>query len=221
MDFKQYENKHKGKRCFILGCAPSILEEDLSLLDNEIVVVCNKALLLTENGLKNYDYFFCTDPKVYKQIKNESKIPNDCVRVYSSGVSKLGVKENHISIKKTGTKLGISKIGESFYNGWGGTGTVAFEATITSFFMGFSEIYMLGVDLHYDSHNTHFYPTTPNSRENKFKHRMNENIQTIRHNIELINNRLINHNVKWCNLSSGFQMKELMQTDSLKNIICQ
>ena len=37
MQFQQFQNKHKGQRCFILGCAPSLKKENLQLLKDEIV----------------------------------------------------------------------------------------------------------------------------------------------------------------------------------------
>ena len=42
MTFKKYANKHKGERCFIIGGAPSLATENLSLLENEKIFISIK-----------------------------------------------------------------------------------------------------------------------------------------------------------------------------------
>ena len=44
MQFQQFQNKHKGQRCFILGCAPSLKKENLQLLKDEIVLILKEWL---------------------------------------------------------------------------------------------------------------------------------------------------------------------------------
>ena len=68
MQYFKFKDKHLGERCFILGNAPSLKKENLSLLKNEIVFVCNKGYNAVDIGLPKYDYYVCTDTKnVYSE----------------------------------------------------------------------------------------------------------------------------------------------------------
>ena len=45
-----------------------------------------------------------------------------------------------------------------YYDGWGKAVTVVVDTALIAFFLGFKEIYFLGVDLYYkDNNKTHFY----------------------------------------------------------------
>ena len=61
LDWKPYMNKHKDQRCFILGNAPSLLDEDLSLLKNEKVFITNRGYKAKEFGLDHFDYQVIVD----------------------------------------------------------------------------------------------------------------------------------------------------------------
>ena len=43
---KQIENIYEGKRCFIMGNGPSLLKNNLSLLNNEITIASNAQYLI-------------------------------------------------------------------------------------------------------------------------------------------------------------------------------
>ena len=226
LDFAPLANKHKNERCFIIGGGPSLRNEDLSLLDNEIVLACNKAFLATSLlNLSHYDYYFLTDPRVRTDIikYNKKDFYNISVpRIYSYAIIKqkpIDVKEEFIMISKNyKVKFGDGKFPQNFSDGWGITGSVVFEACVVAYFMGFKEIYLLGVDMNYDNPNdTHFYKMGP--REEKFKHDMIENWHNVTKTVDKLLIHFNNNDVKFINLSKGFVKKDLMPTDTLENIL--
>ena len=107
MQFEQFKNKHLGQRCFILGCAPSLKNENLQLLKDEIVIICNKGFLAVEQlNLPKFDYFFCADGVVYKELYKKYKQELDKISVpkfYASKVaevSKINIQEDYVCFKK-------------------------------------------------------------------------------------------------------------------------
>ena len=106
MEFDKFENKHIGERCFILGCAPSLRDEDLSLLKDETVFICNRAYKSIEMlGLPSYDYYVLTDPTVYLDIGRDKEFSSIATpRFYSDGVGNCirqgGCKADFVEQKK-------------------------------------------------------------------------------------------------------------------------
>jgi hypothetical protein len=225
MDFSLFENKHQGERCFILGNAPSLKEEDLSLLKNETIFICNKGYLITKMlNLYRYDYYFCTDQHVYIDNHENIKKLVKCPKFYSSKIFKKETRklitEDYVLIDKSKNlpRLGHDVMPVKFQDTWGLTGSVVLEASMVAFFMGFKEIYLLGVDLNYQNENTHFYPM--GEREKKYKNHINNNIENIKKTISGMDNFFKKNQIKFCNLSSGFKLSHIMETSTLKNIIC-
>jgi len=225
MSWTSFENKHLGERCFILGNAPSLKLENLSLLKNEKVFVCNRGYHSIELGLDHYDYYVITDVGVYttdaKEIQENSCYP----RFYHEGIAKeesylAGPREDHIPIKKL---LHLQKserkailnyeFPERFEDGWGKVGTVVLDAALIAYFMGFKEIYLLGVDLFYKAGNTHFYK--PGWRENNITDNHEPKAKRF---IPYFNKFFKKHGVKFVNLSKGFMLEKLMETDTLENL---
>ena len=227
--FDSYKNKHLGERCFILGNGPSLKDENLSLLSNENVFLVNRGYFALDIGLDHYDYYVLTDLRVYsedaEEIRSKSKFP----RFYSSLIENnsnyiKGVKEDYIPIKKFEDKdkrkmsLYRNSFPTSFNDGWGKARTVVFDAALTAFFMGFKEIYFLGVDLTSPSdQETHFYGT--GIREQRLRKDFTGNPDSFRSLINNFNLFFKSCNVKFINLSKGFKHKELMKTSTLEDII--
>jgi hypothetical protein len=222
MKFDNYANLHKGQRCFILGNAPSLKKEDLSLLKDENVFIVNRGYLASELGLQNYMYYVCADEKVYNSAPAEIQKYVNVPRFYHHKIykSKQYGKEDYIPIKKSHSHTGLlnGQFPTSFKEGWGNTRTVAFDASLIAYFMGFSEIYLLGVDLYHPTkENSHFYEVE--ERENKSfgaYRKRTEEISTIITNFAEFFQK---NNIIFKNLSRDFAFKEHMQTDLLDNIM--
>ena len=233
MTFDQFENKHYGERCFILGNGPSLLNENLSLLKNEKIFICNKGYKALDIGLiSHYDYFVLTDVRVYKQDYEEIQTKVSSPRFYSSLISEQneyvnGPKEDYVSIlrfdkkdKRDKRKMGIIRniMPTKFSDGWGKTRTVVFDAALVAFFMGFKEIYLLGTDLSFDNiTNTHFYGT--GVRETKLINEFSNKTATWPIIVKNLNNLFESKNVNFVNLSKGYKLDYGLKTDTLENVI--
>ena len=224
MKFDLFKNKHAGERCFILGNAPSLAEENLSLLKNEQVFVCNRGYVATDIGLDHYDYYVIADQTTYNVYADEIRQRVSCPRFYASHIVESpvycnGVGEENIIFKKPNTnKHQIRTHGRfpnSFDEGWGKTSTVVFEAALIAYFMGFKEIYFLGADFFYNADANYFFKSEnevigiKNGHSPKY---LNE--CTPRFNIFFQSK-----NIKFINLSKGFKIKNLMATGTLEDVI--
>ena len=234
MDFDQFKNKHKGQRCFILGCAPSLKQEKLNLLKNEIVMICNKGFLaVKELNLPKFDYFFVGDGYVYKELHEKYKTELDNItvpRFYSSkvaDVSQIDIKEDYVKIKKNynvKNAIEITGFPKNFENGWGVTRATIIDASIIAFWMGFKEIYLLGVDYDYSNkESTHFYKAGAREKflikTNKTAQPGNKAVKRIIKALQIVQSHLNSNGVTYKNLSKGFIHKHCMDTDILENII--
>jgi hypothetical protein len=233
-EIKDFKNIHKGKRCFILGCAPSLSDERLDLLDDEIVFACNKAFYAKDTlKLKKFDYYFVGDAIVYKELYNhryDALANMKATRFYSSKVAEinptLNIREDYVNIPKTYAdkqSVEIKGFPSNIEKGWGTTRATGIDASIIAFYMGFKEIYWLGVDYDYSNlERTHFYGTGPREQllvlerlEDKKQITFRRTVATIKH----LTKHFGIHDVVFKNLSKGFKHKDVMHVDRLENII--
>ncbi len=168
------KDKHKGKRCFILGSGPSIKKEDLKPLKNEIVFALNNFYVhedFTEIMSGDKDKYYMTAPIHPPQTENEWKawfedmekfVPKDTnmlfgLNAYDRNIKyifdKYGIfKEHNINWYYTGINYNHDSfnkeamdITKSIYTGE----AVSIYAIILAIYMGFDEIYLLGMDHDY------------------------------------------------------------------------
>ena len=153
---KGYKNAFDGKRCFIIGNGPSLKAEDLDRLKGEITFGANRI----------YDIFDKTDWRPTFYIANDGnfidenyeQIVNQNLRIYFLEYRNIRIKEtsdNIIGICRK-TKLAINRwndksiyVSEDISKGFSDGYSVTFTAMQLTFYMGFKEIYLLGVDCSY------------------------------------------------------------------------
>lgn len=215
MSFSLYKNKFKGKRCFIIGNAPSLKNENLSLLKNEQIFICNKGYNAIDIGLPHFNFYVLADAGVARTSFDEIEKNIQCPKFYSSVVARKvpTLTQNFIQFERTKTKL-RKQFPNAFETGWGKVASVVLDATIIAYFMGFREIYMLGVDLDYSPDNTHFYED--DNREIKNKNIMN--IDFVLNNAKSISDYFLKNNCKLINLSKGFTANTFMKVGTLENL---
>lgn len=227
MSFKNYKNRHLGERCFILGNGPSLKEENLKVLENEKVFVVNKGYNALTIGLSHFDYYVCTDIKVYNECYRDIIQIVGVPSFYSSQISELDnfknkYKKNTVVINRDETiqnnnNLLKGQFPNNFNSGWSNSRTVVVDAALIAFFMGFSKIYYLGVELFSTNDNNHFY--------NDSQREINERIQFNNKRkdfYKVFNTLSLNfkkYNVEFRNLSKGFFYKDMIETDLLENIL--
>lgn len=152
---KKCYNIHKNKRCFIVGNGPSLVLDDLNKIKHEITFGCNGIYGLYEKTEWRPTYYCATDPGGCRLYYNDLKIANLLTTgsklLFSPILSDAFYyrnKYNNLILFKTAVPLDwnhpvfskdISK--EIFVSG-----TVTYAMLQIAVYMGFAEIYLLGID---------------------------------------------------------------------------
>ena len=157
-EIKKYKDIYKGKRCFIIGNGPSLRAEDLEVLhkNNEITFASNKIYKIFGETNWRPDFYFCTDVWLFKSETRDilNVRPKDCSfynYAFCNGTvlwladEKIlpiyNMTEQPDSVKKPRFSKDLSV----YHTNGGG---VAYTMLQAAYYMGFDEVYLLGMD-HY------------------------------------------------------------------------
>lgn len=153
MRWEKFKNKYAGKRCFIVGNGPSLQIEDLKKLSNDVSFMTNTIYSVFENiGFKPTFYVledmtaaekcFTTREDFEWLLENTENVfcskKNVKYREYSQSDYKNLYFYNLIESRE-GFSLDIN---DKIY----GYGTTVFSMYQMAFYMGFKEIYLIGMD---------------------------------------------------------------------------
>lgn len=154
---KNFKGKYVGKRCFIIGNGPSLTPEDLNLIKDEISFAANTIFKIFPRTEWRPTFYCVQDNNVLKEIASEcvsESTFNNCeasfVRMYSSHIiTGTGIRLKNliyipiISKKTSRYSAPFSKAADKYvYDG----SMVTYLALQLAVYMGFSEIYLLGMD---------------------------------------------------------------------------
>ncbi|SDP35446.1 6-hydroxymethylpterin diphosphokinase MptE-like protein [Selenomonas ruminantium] len=154
-ELKKYKGIHKGKRCFVLGNGPSLTVEDLEVLhdNNEICIGCNKVYRIYPKTKWRADYLMVTDHRVIEEMRKDNLEDVPGVKF----IADQNHRENEFLLDgfepvhffeeayypRNYPKFS-DDITKGVYLGW----TVIYDMSLQfAAYMGFDEIYILGVDL--------------------------------------------------------------------------
>lgn len=149
--FHSLKNKYKGQRIFILGNGPSLNEMPLFLLKNEYKMCFNRFFLMEERLNWKPDFFIITDNLLVKDMEeeiNNTVVPNVKYAFFPDlHPSNVNFKKR-ISQKDNVYWLKVDKPGFSDNLPFCGINKTVVNAGIqVAAYLGFSEIYLLGVDM--------------------------------------------------------------------------
>jgi len=140
-----YQGRHTGERCVIIGNGPSLKNMDLSLIRDEITFGMNRIYLLFDEIDFRPTYFVSINDLVLKQFSSEisalqmPKFINWNLRSeYDRSDSKIIYIKTSLGLKDRFSK----DINKPIYSG----GTVTYITLQLAFFMGFSEVILIGID---------------------------------------------------------------------------
>lgn len=150
-------NIYKGKRCFIIGNGPSLTVEDLEALKGEATFAANRIYRLYEETDWRPTFWMCVDPYILKADCDKiEKLPG--IRFVSDMAEKEGIQasdtlymiHNHqpYRINKYSDKINVP-FSEDVSKWFEAGETVTYNAIQLAVYMGFQEIYLLGVDHNY------------------------------------------------------------------------
>lgn len=167
---KQAKNRHQGERCFIIGNGPSLRIQDLERLQNEITFASNSIYLCFDQTNWRPTYYTFIDAGGYEKLSKDRKIVCGDFPVKEAYLSSrispphLTGKErfchinhgNHTAYRMLTRRLKrCDDISISIYDMF----TVTNMAIEIAIYMGFKEIYLLGVDCNYSAAKMHFIET--------------------------------------------------------------
>jgi hypothetical protein len=164
-----YKNIHKGKRCFIVANGPSLLKTDLNLLANEITFGLNRIYLNFSVSSFRPSYFVAINELVLEQFSSE---------IQRLEMPKFLNWNKRIYFRNQDSKLLFLKpkmvINDFFQEDI--TKPMVFGATVTNvalqiaYFMGFSQVIIVGMDHDFKDKGTPSKIETRNSErdENHF-----------------------------------------------------
>jgi hypothetical protein len=145
---RQFENKHSGESCFIIGNGPSLNTMDLSVLKNVTCFGLNKIFLHPDVDKFGIDYHVAVNTLVIEQSFHDFQRLN-CVSFlsYKAASQQDATKYPYYYL--------FSGDGEYFsfnpYDRIAEGCTVTFVALQLAYFMGFSRVYLIGIDHNFHS----------------------------------------------------------------------
>ena len=148
---KSYENIHNNQRCFIIGNGPSLTAKDLDNLKNEITFAFNRIFLIFDKTKWRPTYYMLADQSIYMDAGDEIDNKDLDIKFVGSNCKKYGRKIKDAIYFYTKLPYDsdkpkfISDAIKYFYDGY----TVTYFAMQLAIYMGFKEIYLLGVDCSY------------------------------------------------------------------------
>lgn len=158
---QRYKNKHSGERCFIVGNGPSIREQDLSLLGNEMVFTVNQIARNPQFYKLNTNYHLWADPDFFKTelvcegdyqlLRIMKQLPKDteCFFPYHCAVNYINKFElyNDININYYSSSELVNEEEEIDFTEFIRNGSTVVQYAIRlAIYMGFKEIYLLGCE---------------------------------------------------------------------------
>lgn len=140
----KYHNKHTGERCFLIANGPSLAHMDLNWLKNEFTIGMNRIYLIYNKLGFKPTYHFVINDLVLEQFAEElSNVPS--IKFFNW--SKLNLFSGTENMNFVRLKIGFNdKFSTEPSQGiWSG-GTVTYAALQMIYYMGFTEVYIIGLD---------------------------------------------------------------------------
>ena len=140
-EIKDFKGVHRGKRLFILASGPSLNTLDLSKLERRIVMGLNRSFLAVPDA----HYHCAMDRRLFDLYPEELKRTRYLFTIPGCPWG--------IPVKLLGTEGFSWDLEKGIYSGY----SIAYYALQLAVYMGFSEIFFLGLDLKLREGKTHFF----------------------------------------------------------------
>ncbi|MBQ5752187.1 MAG: DUF115 domain-containing protein [Bacteroidaceae bacterium] len=147
------KNVHSGERCFIIGNGPSLTNEDLIRLmkRGEYTFACNSLIKLFNEIPFRPTYYFAQDNKIILDNKSEIEAYNGTCFIKSHYARRYHIKgATYYNMLFPQPIKFSTQIPHVVYSGQ----TVTYSMMQFAAYMGFKEIYLIGVDCNYSAGNS-------------------------------------------------------------------
>lgn len=152
-----FHGAYKGERCFIIGNGPSLRTKDLEALRDEVTFAANRIYRLYDETDWRPTFWMCVDPYILAEDHDLiEKLPG--MRFVSDIAEQYGVLANETLymihnhqpyyINKYSSKIQVP-FSEDVSRGFEAGETVTYNAIQFAAYMGFTQIFLLGVDHNY------------------------------------------------------------------------
>jgi len=136
-----FKGIHQGKRLFILASGPSLADIDLTKLQRRMVMGLNRSCLIYPDT----DYHCCFDLRLFEMYE---ELLQQTRYLFTIEGRPWGIALHSLAAEGYSWDLE-----QGIYTGY----TIAYFALQIAVYMGFKQIFYLGLDLKNDQHNTHFF----------------------------------------------------------------
>ena len=152
-DIWEYQNKHKGERCFILGTGPSLDKQNLKELKNEITFGCNLIFRNFDNMGFEPTYYTAEDFFFFRRHDKEISGMGNTVKFIPNFRNSLTYNGKTIFMNIIPDDVIYEDFPFFSINAgkrlWSAANATFLNLQL-AYFMGFSEVYLLGIDHEYN-----------------------------------------------------------------------
>jgi|GEM_PF-751802 len=152
---KKYRNKYQEQRCFIIGNGPSLTIKDLEKLSGEVTFAANGIFFGLDSTQFRPTYYSVCDPigmeDLYDSVSNF--FDNRTIMLFPKNVllTTYKVKNALYYDCKPENKTNFDLL-EGIYTG----NTVSYNLISLAIYMGFKDIYLIGLDFNFTAKQSHF-----------------------------------------------------------------
>lgn len=147
LNLQRFYNIHNGKRCFIIANGPSLKRMDLTALKDEYTFSMNRAYLLYSEWGFTPTYYVCINELVIEQFATDIlqlQMPK-FINFNRKHLFNNIANDNSLMFLRTGLHLN-DHFGSDVTQEISSGGTVTFACLQLAYYMGFSEVILIGLD---------------------------------------------------------------------------
>ncbi len=148
---RRYKDRHKGEPCVVIGNGPSLRAEDLTTLHELGIatLACNRIHLIFEKTPWRPTYYFMSDAKLVEQYEDDVPDVTPDRRFFPRRYrGKINNGAFYMELPFRFEQEGCFSLDAA--KGVYGGGSVTTEMLQFAYYLGFSEIYLIGVDFSYN-----------------------------------------------------------------------
>jgi hypothetical protein len=156
-ELSKFYNAFEGKRCFIIGNGPSLNKHDLALIENEYTFGVNSFYYKTrETGFRPY-FYVVEDSSVMKENIKEIReyhapfkfFPTVYKRLHAKDPNTFFFEMNRGFYEKTSPNYAVPRFSTDATKELFCGQSVTYINLQLAYFMGFTEVYLIGMDFSY------------------------------------------------------------------------
>lgn len=159
---RKFHNLYQGQRCFIIGNGPSLAIDDLEKLKNEFTFACNSIYGIYERTDWRPTFFCAWDTPycegILKKRETVNYLLSNCDAAFTGTNKNMRFLRDDADFQnlfyvraryKTDEKSGLPLFSDDCSQCCYAAGTVTYLMMQLAAYMGFCEIYLLGMDMSY------------------------------------------------------------------------